>query len=876
MKRRTWTLGVVVAGVLGAGVWLAWPRWESDVPPPPDHVEARDRTFALLVGCTEYPGLKTAANAAYYEQKIRLKGPAEDVHLLARTLHDYLGVPHENMRKLVGWPEQASERPTRANVLAALDHLASQVRPGDRVLFQFAGHGTRQPDREGDEDDGLDEVLLTADAAALIGRSGGLPGAITDDELHARLRALVDAGATVLALFDCCHSGTLSRDPTVRTREVAPEVLGLPTRPDQLPDTTAPEEAGSRGLSGIAAVYAARSWQRAPEMRLPLDSRAPDRRWHGLLTWHVVRALQRHGAGLTVAELQALLVAAYRAQPYGSASPFAEGDLSMRVARDERLATPPLQAVREDGVLRLDAGSLRGIEEGARIALFPPGRLGEDEAKLCTATVTAASALSAWLETSGTALVGNGPFGAKLEGAGIPSTSLSLDIEGLDAAARRQLDAVLALKDGTRFRTVGPEDASWRAWSEDGQVLLARREAGVGPTLSVRAFELPGALETVLRAESLRALAEPRRLPDLPEGLRVELRWFDRYPVSDAEWEAGRPFEQDRDELPGTLLGLRVRNAGPVAVDLGLVSVDAACGVTVLFPREEGVTSRLEPRSPVWTHVGPWPLVDDPLGVEMVLALAIPRPEGDESAYDFTHLTTSSVARARAAPGKESGTAAAWLERWTPAGFAARGGPTSGELAVRAYTWRTTAASWQLAPAWRAAGLAVPADQRQSARAPTDDAPPDPRFVGTHDLLLPAEQDVRAAAYVTWDEDAVQVHVDATDRRGWASMDPATRRVAAARGTLGGDVVLRRTPGADITFTAPEDPGRGEVLIAPRSGPGARWTAEPDGGWQSRSAWVTWPDTAAARRGATWDDASFLMWMALGDLARGGPTAGPR
>ncbi|MEZ6006698.1 MAG: caspase family protein [Planctomycetota bacterium] len=875
MTRRMGTILVAVAAAIAAGLWLWWPRWTPDVPPPPEHVEALDRTFALLVGCTEYPVLKSSWGAAYYDQKIRLRGPAEDVYLLASTLRDYLGVPDANMRLLVGWGDDESTRPTRANVLAALDGLANKVESGDRVIFQFAGHGTRQPDREGDESDGLDEVLLTADAAGIIGRSGGLPGAITDDEMHAKLRALVDAGATVLAFFDCCHSGTLSRDPTIRTREIEPEKLGLPTLPDTLPDTSAPEEANARDLKGIAAVYAARSYQRAPEMLLPKDSRAPDRRWHGLLTWHVVRAIQRHGAGLTVAELQALLVAAYRAQPYGSASPYAEGDLALRVARDGVSGTHPLQAMREDGELRLDGGTLRGIETGARIALYELGHLGEDDARLGTATVQLARTLDAVLApaTAADALpAGDGPFAAMVEAPGVPALRLYVDVAGLDAEAHRHLDPVLASPEGARFLAVAPEDASWRAWSTDGQVLLARREAGTAPVLSMSAAQLPAGLEQVLKAESMRELAEPGRLPPLPDGLRVELLWFDRRPDTDEDWEAGRAYEPDQDVPPGTWMGFRVRNSSPTPVDLALVGIDPAAGVTFLFPRNQA-SPRLEARAPTWTRVGPWPLADEPVGAEMALALAIPRPDAG-APYDFGALDRPSLATARAATTAAAATAEAWLGRWSSPGVTARGAPTSGELMAYAFRWQTTFAPWRLDPGLAATGEEVPPADHVPLRDVEKNAPPALGFVGGHDLFLP-KTSLRAAAYVTWDDAAVQVHLDAAGTRGWAKMAAQARRAAAASGELGGDIVLRREATRDITFVGPIEDGRAqEILAATHAGPATRWIAQPGERWQARPSWATWPDLGVLRGGAQLDGPSVARAVALIQLASGRATVG--
>ena len=59
------------------------------------------------------------------------------------------------------------------------------------------------------EPDGLDEVFLPAD----VGRwqEGNLNGAIMDDQIGKWLAQMRDKGADVWIVFDCCHSGSMSR-----------------------------------------------------------------------------------------------------------------------------------------------------------------------------------------------------------------------------------------------------------------------------------------------------------------------------------------------------------------------------------------------------------------------------------------------------------------------------------------------------------------------------------------------------------------------------------------------------------------------------------------------------------------------------------------
>jgi len=69
----------------------------------------------------------------------------------------------------------------------------------DTYLLDFvvAGHGGQTPDLDGDEEDGLDEVIYSCDKKRIV-----------DDELHEVLVKPLPAGCRLTALFDCCSSGT--------------------------------------------------------------------------------------------------------------------------------------------------------------------------------------------------------------------------------------------------------------------------------------------------------------------------------------------------------------------------------------------------------------------------------------------------------------------------------------------------------------------------------------------------------------------------------------------------------------------------------------------------------------------------------------------
>jgi hypothetical protein len=91
---------------------------------------------------------------------------------------------------------------TRQAILDALTELVASSRPGDVTVFQYAGHGTRVPDVDGDEMNGRDSALCPIDFPA--GRF------LIDDDIRRVMQRLAD-GVNLTCFFDCCHSGTITR-----------------------------------------------------------------------------------------------------------------------------------------------------------------------------------------------------------------------------------------------------------------------------------------------------------------------------------------------------------------------------------------------------------------------------------------------------------------------------------------------------------------------------------------------------------------------------------------------------------------------------------------------------------------------------------------
>lgn len=171
--------------------------------------ERAPRRRALLVGINDYPDPADA-----------LEGCVNDVFLMSSLLQES-GFAAEDIRVVLDHRATANGIRERLEWLlggiGAEQVAAGQKRgePVERVLY-YSGHGAQLPTYgAGDKVDQMDETLVPHDFDWSPER------ALTDDSLH-ELYSQLPYGLRLLALFDCCHSGGLTRDGGPRVRGLSP------------------------------------------------------------------------------------------------------------------------------------------------------------------------------------------------------------------------------------------------------------------------------------------------------------------------------------------------------------------------------------------------------------------------------------------------------------------------------------------------------------------------------------------------------------------------------------------------------------------------------------------------------------------------------
>lgn len=155
------------------------------------------------ISTIQYPVLRTngAVKRAvlvginYVETPYELHGCINDVMSIKRHLND-IGFHEENIQLLTDYTPDAF--PTKSNILAAFTQLLQNAQPNDLLCFFYSGHGSNIRDMNGDEKDGLDEVIVSKDLQY-----------ISDDELRSIIRQHLKVDNTLFAMFDSCFSGTI-------------------------------------------------------------------------------------------------------------------------------------------------------------------------------------------------------------------------------------------------------------------------------------------------------------------------------------------------------------------------------------------------------------------------------------------------------------------------------------------------------------------------------------------------------------------------------------------------------------------------------------------------------------------------------------------
>lgn len=179
--------------------------------------------LALLIGC-EY---------VTYEKKgamKRLPGCHIDIKMAQKMLMEHYEYKESDFIILSDETPSYPLQPTRNVILQQLDLIVNQCRRQStltQVVIYYSGHGTQILDKNGDEEDGMDECLVPSDFME--------QGFIIDDIFFERVWSKLPLTVNVTCIFDCCNSGTIFDLPYrydgklfQRDKKIPPQKLTTP------------------------------------------------------------------------------------------------------------------------------------------------------------------------------------------------------------------------------------------------------------------------------------------------------------------------------------------------------------------------------------------------------------------------------------------------------------------------------------------------------------------------------------------------------------------------------------------------------------------------------------------------------------------------
>ena len=286
--------------------------------------------------------------------------------------------------------EIAHAEPTLDAIRHEMARLAEVAEPGDFVFLHFGGHGIEQPARFPEQEvDGRDQVFMPKDVRRMTSETRHWPNGYVDKDIKDDITAIRRKGAFVWAVFDCCHSGTItraldavtegevSRKVDLRRYDIPADMWGGTRSRSLGPPDLQPQNifgpAGDVGLEAdlapLVAFFAAQTTEETPEMPLPPLSDAALQM--GLFSFTLLTRL-RENPYLSFRQMGQAIHHAYLGMNRSRPSPLFEGALDKRLFNldSDALALRQWRITGEGAVRAIDAGELHLLAPGARLAVL--------------------------------------------------------------------------------------------------------------------------------------------------------------------------------------------------------------------------------------------------------------------------------------------------------------------------------------------------------------------------------------------------------------------------------------------------------------------------------------------------------------------------
>ena len=326
---------------------------------------------ALIVGINKYSKL---------EARYQLNGCVNDAKLVAQVLKDKFEFPEENMTVLL------DDDASRKNIVNSMQSLVTDSDPDDIVFMYYSGHGSRRRARRPTKPSGKDATIISSDS----GRGDDPNLDVIDDEIHAWLGDLSQVTSYITLVFDCCHSGTISRDVFgdtarwVEEDERSLEEMGVAAADDVSSRALDEVDQTGKGPSGWLAIsesHVLMAGCRDEELSYEYSQNVGGKKVkHGGLTFFLCQELLRAESGTTyrdVFERARMNVTSRQPKQH----PQIEGKVDREVlgiADIKPMRFIPVSQVK-DGKVTIGGGAAHGLAIGSEWGIYRQGTKTVDE-----------------------------------------------------------------------------------------------------------------------------------------------------------------------------------------------------------------------------------------------------------------------------------------------------------------------------------------------------------------------------------------------------------------------------------------------------------------------------------------------------------------
>ena len=241
---------------------------------------------ALLIAINQYEppgGIPAGSHAGLRSGFSNLDGCINDAQAVKSLLLSRFAFREDKITEVY------NQDATRKRIMDEVALLTDRVQSGDVVFIFYAGHGSQQPNSLSPEADKLDETLVPADAWK------NPLSDIRDKEQRVWYNNLLKKGANVTVIFDCCHSGSMSRggEPVY----ARPRFRKIEQNPNDAKDGSLPPDPVSIAGDRLLVISAAQDFELAAEAT---DS---DGKPHGAFSLALMTAMAQVPSGMAAANI---------------------------------------------------------------------------------------------------------------------------------------------------------------------------------------------------------------------------------------------------------------------------------------------------------------------------------------------------------------------------------------------------------------------------------------------------------------------------------------------------------------------------------------------------------------------------------------------